>query len=80
MSAVQEAIQLVRRLNDPHFSQQAPTISARLQHIQLSQDGWAVADALLDSEEPSVQFYGALTFQIKLNLSLIHISEPTRPY
>ncbi|GAB7343755.1 hypothetical protein MBLNU457_1730t1 [Dothideomycetes sp. NU457] len=75
MSAVHEAIQLVHRLNDPHFAQQAPTISARLQHIQLSQDGWAVADALLDSQEFSVQFYGALTFQIKLNRDAKSLSE-----
>lgn len=75
MSAVYEAIQLVQRLNDPHFAQQAPAISARLQHIQLSQDGWALADALLDSAELSVQFYGALTFQIKLNRDAKSLSE-----
>lgn len=54
-------------MNDPQYSSVVPEISKRLQRIQLAQDGWMVADGLLQNPDVQVQFYGALTFQIKLN-------------
>lgn len=35
--------------------------------MQRSQQGWQVADALLQSEDTNVRFFGALTFTIKIN-------------
>jgi len=67
MDPTQEAIGLVVRLNDPRYMSDASAISARIQAIQLSQDAWEVADQMLRHEDQHVQFYGALTFQIKLN-------------
>lgn len=67
MSVPELAIELVRKLNDPKWATGATVISQELQKIQLSVDGWAVADAMLDHEDPQTKFYGALTLQIKLN-------------
>lgn len=62
-----EAIQLVQHMNDSRYASVVPEISKRLQRLQLSHDGWAVADAMLATADVHVMFYGALTFQIKLN-------------
>ncbi|KEQ71117.1 ARM repeat-containing protein [Aureobasidium namibiae CBS 147.97] len=67
MSAAEQAIELVRRLNDPRFAAGASQISRELQEIQLSDHGWAAADAMLDHADANIKFYGALTLQIKLN-------------
>lgn len=67
MSAAEQAIELVRRLNDPKFAAGASQISRELQEIQLSDHGWAAADAMLDHADANIKFYGALTLQIKLN-------------
>lgn len=66
-SIPQAAIQLVKRLNDPGFSSVVPEISRQLQSLQHSQHAWEVADAMLADDDASVRFYGALTFQVKLN-------------
>ena len=39
----------------------------QLQQLQRSHAGWQVADTCLASDDPSVSFFGALTFTIKLN-------------
>jgi hypothetical protein len=67
MSVAEQAIELVRRLNDPRYAAGASQISRELQEIQLSDQGWAAADAMLDHADPNIKFYGALTLQIKLN-------------
>jgi hypothetical protein len=67
MSAAEQAIELVRRLNDPRYAAGASQISRELQVIQLSDQGWAAADAMLDHADTNIKFYGALTLQIKLN-------------
>ncbi|KAI5272802.1 ARM repeat-containing protein [Aureobasidium subglaciale] len=67
MSVASQAIELVRRLNDPRYAAGASQISRELQEIQLSHQGWAAADAMLDHEDTNIKFYGALTLQIKLN-------------
>ena len=67
MDIITHAIWLVQRLNDPQFASEAAATSEQLHDIQRSPQGWQVADALLQSEDQSRQFYGALTFQIKLN-------------
>lgn len=65
--SIPEAIQLVKCLNDPRFSTLVPQISNQLQALQLSPFGWEAADAMLRDDDASVRFYGALTFQVKLN-------------
>ncbi|THV76994.1 ARM repeat-containing protein [Aureobasidium pullulans] len=67
MSVADQAIELVRRLNDPRYAAGASVISRELQEIQLSDQGWAAADAMLDHADPNIKFYGALSLQIKLN-------------
>ncbi|KAG9553930.1 hypothetical protein KCU97_g19139, partial [Aureobasidium melanogenum] len=67
MSVADQAIELVRRLNDPRYAADASQISRQLQDIQLSDQGWAAADAMLDHADTNIKFYGALTLQIKLN-------------
>ncbi|KAH0381039.1 ARM repeat-containing protein, partial [Aureobasidium melanogenum] len=67
MSVAGQAIELVRRLNDPRYAAGASQISRELQEIQLSDQGWAAADAMLDHADTNIKFYGALTLQIKLN-------------
>ncbi|KAI4715673.1 ARM repeat-containing protein [Aureobasidium sp. EXF-10727] len=67
MSVANQAIELVRRLNDPRYTAGASQISRELQEIQLSDQGWAAADAMLDHADTNIKFYGALTLQIKLN-------------
>lgn len=67
MSVADQAIELVRRLNDPRYAAGASQISRELQEIQLSDQGWAAADAMLDHADNNIKFYGALSLQIKLN-------------
>jgi hypothetical protein len=38
-----------------------------LQGLQVSQDGWQLADELMKSGDTNVRFFAALTFTIKLN-------------
>jgi hypothetical protein len=47
---------------------QAPQwIDRQLQQLQRSQHGWKMADRLLDHPDPTVKFYGAQTFTVKIN-------------
>jgi hypothetical protein len=64
---MQRAIELARILNRPQNAQDIHSVSQELQRIQLSGDGWQVAEALLNDREANIRFYGALTYQIKLN-------------
>jgi hypothetical protein len=45
-------------------------IEKALQVLQLSNDGWDMADALLASATEQVRFFGALTYQVKINTDL----------
>jgi hypothetical protein len=67
MSVPDKAIELARRINDPRYAAGASTISQELHDLQLSDQGWLVAYALLEHQNFDVNFYGALTLQIKLN-------------
>jgi len=42
-------------------------VNDQLQQLQLSAEGWQLADALLGSEDANVRFFAALTFTVKLN-------------
>lgn len=67
MDPASRAAVLIRELNNPAQAVNAQSISQELQSLQLSTDGWHIADTLIGSADATLQFYGALTFQIKLN-------------
>lgn len=58
---------LIKALYVPSNHQLVPNIQSKLQLLQKSSDGWQLADALLNSNDDKVRFFGALTFTIKLN-------------
>ncbi|SMY26717.1 unnamed protein product [Zymoseptoria tritici ST99CH_1A5] len=66
--SVAEVEQLVKSLYVPSTPAVIAAIDDQLKKLQLSAEGWQIADALLGSEEQSVRFFGALTFQVKLNV------------
>ncbi|GAM86860.1 hypothetical protein ANO11243_048800 [Dothideomycetidae sp. 11243] len=67
MDSTTRAAELVKQLNDPRYASSANSISRQLLALQLSPEGWAIADSLLTSNDYDLQFYGALSFQVKLN-------------
>lgn len=66
---LEEVEQLVKLL---YQSGNQPAQLVELQHklhqLQISNDGWSIANGLLGSSDPNVRFFGAVTFSIKLNL------------
>ncbi|PUU80518.1 hypothetical protein B9Z19DRAFT_720678 [Tuber borchii] len=66
-SSLEEVITLVKRLYQPGSPQLLSQIQETLQAVQRSQDGWKLADSLLAIDDQYVQFFGALTFTVKLN-------------
>lgn len=66
-STVTDIDQLVQRLYQPGPPQVIASINDQLQQLQLSSEGWQLADALMGSNDPNVRFFAALTFTVKLN-------------
>ena len=62
-----EVEDLVKQLYKPGNAVVVSRINDQLQQLQLSQDGWKLADALMASQDVDVRFFGALTFTVKLN-------------
>lgn len=62
-----DTIQLVLRFYSPNNPKVIAEIDDHLKAIQRSHEGWQIADALLGSQDRQVRFFGALTFQVKLN-------------
>ena len=58
---------LVKRLWEPNPPAQISQINSQLLELQLSQDGWQLADELMASDDANVRFFAALTFTVKLN-------------
>ncbi|KAK4548445.1 hypothetical protein LTR36_009355 [Oleoguttula mirabilis] len=65
--SIEDVEQLVKRLYQPGSPRVITQINERLQQLQLSAEGWQVADALLGSSDRNVRFFAALTFTVKLN-------------
>ena len=65
--SVAEVEQLVKRLYNPGPASLVAQINDQLQQLQLSQDGWKLADELMVSDDANVRFFAALTFMVKLN-------------
>lgn len=59
--------QLVQRLYTPGNPRTIAQVDDQLKFLQHSPEGWQLADALLGSSDVNVRFFGALTFQVKLN-------------
>ncbi|KAK5121938.1 hypothetical protein LTR85_004510 [Meristemomyces frigidus] len=65
--SIEEVEQLVKRLYLPGSPRVIIQINDQLQQLQLSAQGWQIADALLASSDRNVRFFAALTFTVKLN-------------
>lgn len=65
--SVEDVENLVKRLYKPGPPSVIESINDQLQRLQLSPDGWKLADTLMGSDDPNVRFFGALTFTVKLN-------------
>ncbi|KAL9601742.1 MAG: hypothetical protein Q9219_002353 [cf. Caloplaca sp. 3 TL-2023] len=65
-SSLEEIETLIQQLYSlpPH---RISDIQNSLQQLQRSEQGWQLADALLQSQDEKVRFFGALTFTIKIN-------------
>lgn len=60
--------QLVQQLYLPGSPQNVSSLENVLQRMQRSPQGWRLAEALLQSGDSQVRFFGALTFMIKIKL------------
>ncbi|KAK3715372.1 member of the karyopherin-beta [Vermiconidia calcicola] len=65
--SVAEVEQLIQRLYKPGPASLVKNINDQLLQLQLSHDGWKLADELMASEDANVRFFAALTFTVKLN-------------
>lgn len=65
--SVADVEHLVKTLYKPGAGSVIVAINDQLQKLQLSEDGWKLADALMASDDPNVRFFAALTFTVKLN-------------
>lgn len=74
VAELKSIVQLVQRLYQPGMPQEITRIQQTLQNIQRSREGWALADALLQSHDDKVRFFGALTFTIKINIDWYALS------
>lgn len=59
--------QLILELYQPGHPERIAKIQQALQTLQRSVEGWQLANSLLQSTDEKVQFFGALTFTVKLN-------------
>ncbi|KAF2715077.1 ARM repeat-containing protein [Pleomassaria siparia CBS 279.74] len=58
---------LVKTLSNPGNAKDISEAEATLRVLQRSPQGWEIGDALLNSNDEHVRFFGALTFTVKLN-------------
>lgn len=78
--SIARAVELIEILNNPAHNVSATEASNALIDIQLSPSGWTIGDQLLQSELSSQRFYGAITFQIKLNRQSHSLSSQDASY
>jgi len=69
---------LIQKLYLPGSPREISNIQNILQKLQRSQEGWQFADALLQSLDDKVRFFGALTFTIKINHDWLGFTSPPR--
>ncbi|KAI4177772.1 MAG: hypothetical protein LQ343_000236 [Gyalolechia ehrenbergii] len=66
-SSIEDVEKLVQQLYLPGSPQRISDIQNSLQQLQRTDKGWYLADALLQSRDEKVRFFGALTFTVKIN-------------
>ncbi|KAF2184720.1 ARM repeat-containing protein [Zopfia rhizophila CBS 207.26] len=71
----QEIEGLVKSMYEPGHGKKIAETEATLSVLQRSPQGWDIADALLNSHDENVRFFGALTFTVKLNTDSAGLSE-----
>ena len=67
--------QLVQQFYCPGHPQQIKKLEEHLQILQSSEQGWHLADMLLQSEDRNVRFFGALTFTVKIKRDWATLNE-----
>jgi hypothetical protein len=65
----EEAERLIRQFYQPGLPHEIDQIDRTLRSLQKAPGAFAIADALLHSEDDTVRFFAALTFTIKINNS-----------
>ncbi len=74
-TSLPEIAQLVKALYAPGLRpHEVQAVERILQEVQRSQHGWVIANALLDSTDDSVKFFGALTYTVKINTEIQAVS------
>lgn len=65
--SIADVEQLIKELYKPN----SPTVLSKINHellqLQLSPDGWQMADQLMACDDDNVRFFAGLTFDIKLS-------------
>ncbi|KAF2490397.1 ARM repeat-containing protein [Lophium mytilinum] len=64
VAEIEARINMLYQMGNPQVIKET---DAFLTTLQRSERGWEIADALMHSEDDKVQYYGALTFTVKLN-------------
>ncbi|KAL7267262.1 member of the karyopherin-beta, partial [Rhizina undulata] len=78
-NTLEDVVGLIKRLYQPGPPIELAKTQEVLQDVQRSPDGWKLADALLGIPDQNVQFFGALTFTVKLNSDWESVSEEDIP-
>ncbi|KAF2263831.1 ARM repeat-containing protein [Lojkania enalia] len=73
--SLEEIEGLVKTLYDPGHAKKVQETEATLRVLQRSPQGWEIGDALMNSTDENVRFFGALTFTVKLNADSAGLSE-----
>jgi hypothetical protein len=71
----QDIEELVISLYDPGHAKKITETEATLKVLQRSPQGWDMGDALLNSSNENVRFFGALTLTVKINSDSAGLSE-----
>ncbi|KAF2678963.1 hypothetical protein K458DRAFT_315514 [Lentithecium fluviatile CBS 122367] len=71
----EEIENLVKTLYEPGHGKKISETEATLRMLQRSPQGWEIGDALLNSTDENVRFFGALTLTVKVNADSASLSE-----
>ena len=69
--------QLLHRFSQPGNPQEIKDVENRLRELQLSPQGWEIGDYLLGRDNSTFQFFGAVTFRIKLGTGISELDDIT---
>ncbi|RKF72661.1 Importin beta-like protein [Golovinomyces cichoracearum] len=74
-TSIEEIEALIKQLYGIRVAEDIKKIQEILHKLQLSPQGWHMANALLNRNDDQVKFFGALTFIVKLNTDAKTLSE-----